>query len=108
VLLVHKQRVKPPECAPSFPQLKLCNQTLTFKEKTTFLGLTFDKYLKWDFHINSLIARCEKDLNLLRTIKGKEWGTDKKIVTGAYRSTRTIALQAECGELPLNYQREIN
>ncbi|WAR19989.1 hypothetical protein MAR_001827, partial [Mya arenaria] len=107
VLLVYKQRVKPPECSPSFPQLKLCNQTLTYNEKATFLGLTFDKYL---------------------TIKGKEWGTDKKclhkiyqslikskldygtlrIVTGAYRSTRTIALQAECGELPLNYQREIN
>ncbi|WAQ95053.1 hypothetical protein MAR_007524, partial [Mya arenaria] len=57
ILIVHKQRVKPPESSPYFLKLKLCNQTLTYNENAIFLGLTFNKYLKWDLHINSLIAR---------------------------------------------------
>ena len=75
-----------PEQNPDFPKLKLDTDILQYKEYATFLGLTFDKYLKWHIHIDNLIKRTEKDINLIRSVKGQKWGTDKKSLYNIYQS----------------------
>ena len=71
---------------PDFPKLRLGTDILQYKEYATFLGLTFDKYLKWHIHIDNLIKRTEKDINLIRSVKGQKWGTDKKSLYSIYQS----------------------
>ena len=70
----------------NLPKLTLCNNTLEYKENITFLGLIFDKTLTWQNHINSVIGRCEKDLNVIRSIKGKNWGSSKKCLATIYKA----------------------
>ena len=100
-------------------------------------------------HIDNLVKRVTKDINLLRSVKGNNWGTDKqsrftiyqsliksklnygsvvynsansgtyeklqkvqnkalKVITSCPRNTPSALLIAECGDLPLNLNREMN
>ena len=87
VVMFHLQsKLSAPEQNPDFPKLKLGTDILQYKEYATFLGLTFDKYLKWHIHIDNLIKRTEKDINLIRSVKGQKWGTDKKSLYNIYQS----------------------
>jgi hypothetical protein len=68
VLVIHRPKTTPPENKPNFPKLTLCEETLSYSETAKFLGLTFDKSLSWKYHINNLITRCNKDINLIKSI----------------------------------------
>jgi hypothetical protein len=110
------------------------------------LGLIFDQTLTWREHIKYVAAKARKSINLLVTLKGQTWGSNKSsllqiyrsiirskfdygsellytasnanlkildsiqhgclsICCGAAKTTPLIALQNECGELPLNIHR---
>ncbi len=109
--------------------------------------MILDSGLTWRPHVNDLIKRCRKDLNLMKLISGTCYGADKKalimiykalilskidygcilyhnaakstlakldviqnstlkIATGAYKATRTSALEAETAVKPLRLRRE--
>lgn len=86
VLIVHRKRIKAPEADPGFPRLKLGDNKLSYNTTAKFLGMYFDKHLSWKTHIDYLVKRCEKDLNVMRTIKGKSWGTNKKCLLTIYKA----------------------
>ena len=88
VLLVHNQR-QAPENNPNFPKLELRGKQLEYKKTAKFLGMLFDKRMSWSPHINDLITRCQRDLNLMKCIRGKEWGTDKKMPISYIRIINT-------------------
>jgi len=58
--------------------LTIFGQTIQYTNTAKLLGLTFDSNLSWRPHINSIKQRCEKDLNLIRAVRGQTWGTGKK------------------------------
>ncbi|XP_053398064.1 uncharacterized protein LOC128556576 [Mercenaria mercenaria] len=68
------------------PELKLCGKALEIAPTAKFLGMYFDQYLTWHHHINNLVNRCEKDINLLRLISGTNWGANKKTKLMLYNS----------------------
>ena len=70
----------------SLTKLRLCGKELEFQNNVRFLGIIFDRYLSWDDHINFVIGRCEKDINLIRAIKGQEWGANKKCLFTVYNA----------------------
>lgn len=84
VIIFLKGSVIPQELQTNFQKLTLCNKDLEYKEAITFLGMTFDKYLTWKQHINSLTKRCNSDINLMKAVKGNIWGTDKAILFKIY------------------------
>jgi len=51
-----------------------------------FLGVIFDRKLSWNEHINYIIDRCNKRINLLRALTGTDWGANKKTLIMLYRS----------------------
>ena len=67
-------------------RLTLNGKTLDFVDKVTFLGLTMDRKLTWKHHIDQLIVKCNKDLNLMRMISGTTFGADKKCLVNLYKA----------------------
>lgn len=59
-------------------------------EHFKYLGMWFDKRLTWAMHIQKIIERCKRVLNVMRCLKGTEWGADrtamKTIYSGLIRS----------------------
>lgn len=50
------------------------------------LGIIFDKKLTWKLHIKYLINRCQKSINMMRSISSISWRADKKCMLILYRS----------------------
>lgn len=41
-----------------------------------YLGIWFDERLTWKIHIGKMTEKCKKVLNILRCLKGNDWGAD--------------------------------
>ena len=85
VIIFRDKNSKLDEFNPKFPSLSLCGKKLKYADNAKFLGMTFDSKLKWDKHINELIKRCDKDINLLKCIKGQDWGCNKISLMTIYK-----------------------
>ena len=126
--------------------LKINNKPIKIEKVVKFLGMNFDSKLNWDHHITNIVTRCNKKINLIRSISGNRWGANKKnvltiykalirpildygceafdsasknilnklntiqynclkLACGAMTGTSLLALQNECGELPLELRR---
>nr|CAI5866778.1 unnamed protein product [Callosobruchus analis] len=59
---------------------------MAMKEKAKSLDIVFDTKLHWNDHIEYLITRCKKCVNLIRRLSGTRWGADREILIGIYRS----------------------
>ena len=66
--------------------LKLKNGIIKFESSVKFLGVIFDRRLTWRAHIQYVINRCNKRMNLLRAVSGNDWGADKKTLLTLYRT----------------------
>ena len=78
------------------PKLKIGNQELEYKTQGKFLGLTFDKGLHWVKHIDQLVLRCKKDLNLMRYLSGTKFGADKLTLMTIYKTLIRSKLDYGC------------
>lgn len=126
--------------------IKVNKQFIKMDNKVKFLGIIFDRKLNWQNHIQYIIEKCQKRLNLMRALTGYHWGASKKSLLAIYKalirsildygdvvyssaakhnlnklntiqtealrlccgasiSTAALALQNECGELPLHLRR---
>nr|CAH7738383.1 unnamed protein product [Callosobruchus chinensis] len=56
--------------AHSPPPLTLKGETITIKQQTKLLGIVFDTKPYWNDHIEYLITRCKKCINLIRSLSG--------------------------------------
>ena len=66
--------------------LKIKGDEIKFEKQVKFLGMILDQRLTWTKHINYIIDRCNRRLNILRALSGTDWGTDKKTMTTLYRT----------------------
>ena len=41
-----------------------------------YLGITLDRRLTFTEHINDLIQRCARGINIIKCIAGTDWGAD--------------------------------
>ena len=60
------------------PKLTLNNESLRYEQSVKFLGVHFTRNLSWKMHINHLITKARKNLNLLKIICSQPWGQDSK------------------------------
>jgi hypothetical protein len=59
---------------------------INFVKVTRFLGILLDRRLSFEQHISDLITRCRKDLNVMRMLRGTDFGTDKNSLLLLYKS----------------------
>ncbi len=105
-------------------------QTIEQVKVFKFLGVWFDAKLTWNEHIEKIDTKCKKILNVMRCLRGSEWGASTaamksmyialirseldygsivydsaakalRLCCGAFKTTPVSALQVEVGEMPL-------
>ena len=59
---------------------------IIFKTVVKFLGMLLDRKFTFNAHIKDLITRCERDLNLMRVLRGTDYGSDKNSLLLIYKS----------------------
>ena len=57
-----------------------------------FLGVWFEERMTWAVHISKTIERCEKVINVLRSLAGCEWGADRWTLRLIYQAMIRSAL----------------
>ena len=68
------------------PKLRINGQEISIKSEVKFLGLNFDYRLTWKIHIEHIIAKCKKRLNLMRNLKGTTWGATMPTLLTIYKA----------------------
>ena len=66
--------------------LKIRDEDMKFNSTVKFLGVIFDKRLTLRAHIQYIVNRCNKRMNLLRAVSGNDWGADKRTLLTLYRT----------------------
>ena len=59
---------------------------IKFEETVTFLGMLLDRKFTLLPHIKSITERCQRDLNLMRMLRGTDFGSDKNSLLLLYKS----------------------
>lgn len=76
-----------PKVEPAYrPVVKLNQTTLSMASNMKFLGLLFDPKLTYQAHITQLKSKCQKSLNLLKSVSSQNWGADQETLIRLYRS----------------------
>ncbi len=65
-------------------KLKLYKQDLERVYTVRFLGAWFDSRLTWREHIEKMVGRCKRVVNVMRGISGQEWGADRLALKAIY------------------------
>ena len=63
------------------PALTLLGDPLEYKQNVKFLGLIFTSKLTWNLHLNHIITKAIKSLNILKVISRLPWGKDTDTLT---------------------------
>jgi ribonuclease HI len=54
-------------------------------KEVKFLGVIFDSKLNWSNHINYIVDKCKRRLNILKSVSSQTWGASKKTLLVIYR-----------------------
>ena len=66
--------------------LKIGKEPIKQVNEVKFLGVTFDSELTFNKHINNIVESTKKTLNLLKAIKGTNWGASTKSMLMVYNA----------------------
>ena len=67
-------------------KLKVGQSTIVIKNSCKLLGVVFDKQLTWKPHIDFLVEKASKGLNIMRCVSGTNWGSNKETLITIYKS----------------------
>ncbi|XP_077975317.1 uncharacterized protein LOC144431279 [Styela clava] len=80
VVLFTRKRKLPPI------QLHINGVILPVRNEVRYLGVYFDRRLNYKRHIEYVVQKCSKRINLLRLLIGTSWGANKSPLLSLYRS----------------------
>ena len=78
------------------PELKLNNNQIPLVKEYKFLGVIFDSKMSFIPHIKYVKGKCQKALNLLKTVSRMDWGADQEVLLRLYRSHIRSKLDYGC------------
>lgn len=67
-------------------QLTLNGQNMVREKSVKFLGMVFDESLTWKDHITLIIEKCQKRINVLKSLTGTKWGAGKETMVILYKT----------------------
>jgi len=78
-----------------FP-LIIQGKEIAYKKQFKFLGVVFDSQLTWSPHIQYIVDKCARPLNLMRSISAQSWGGGKRVLLMVYRALILSLLDYGC------------
>ncbi len=67
-VMFSRKRVVPEVC------LKMYEKSLEREKVFKFLDMYFDAKLTWGEHVNKMVEKCQKVINIMRCVSGVKWG----------------------------------
>uniref|UniRef100_A0A1Y1K801 Reverse transcriptase domain-containing protein n=1 Tax=Photinus pyralis TaxID=7054 RepID=A0A1Y1K801_PHOPY len=67
------------------PVLFMNDRIISVVQEVKFLGLTFDRELRWSAHIQNVATTCRKSLNVIRVLAHHKWGAHPKTLLDLYK-----------------------
>ena len=67
------------------PRLKLGGEPISYQTSGKFLGVIFDSKLNFKEHIKELKIKCNKRINMMKALRGNEWGTSPETLMYTYK-----------------------
>ena len=61
-----------------------------------YLGLWMDERLTWNHHIDKVLSKCEKVINILRSLAGSDWGAERDTLLMIYQAMIRSNLDYGC------------
>lgn len=78
------------------PKLKLQNNTIEYVDDVKFLGITFDKKLRWKKHLENIKKECTQRLNIIKMLGHQKWGASKDILLRLYQTIIRSKIEYSC------------
>ena len=78
------------------PLLKIDDKDIEIVQTYTFLGMMFDSRLTWKPHLDNIVTKCNKRLNVLKCIVGSDWGSDTQSLLLLFRTLIRPILDYGC------------
>ena len=66
--------------------MKIGNDKIRFVTEHKFLGLIWDSELTFHAHIQNLLKKCRKSLNIIKILSYSNWGSDTKTLLKLFRT----------------------
>ena len=101
---IHFCDCKDPTCPD--PTLKLGDTEIRFVNEHKFLGLIWDKELTFHSHIQNLLKKCRKSLNIIKILSYSNWGSDSKTLLKLFRTL--IRSKIDYGSIVYRSAKDIN
>ncbi|CAK1599200.1 unnamed protein product [Parnassius mnemosyne] len=76
--------------------LSINNNIIPVHENVKYLGLWLDKSLRWTKHVNEIVEKTSKFLNILKVLSGPAWGVHPKHMRTIYISLLRSRLDFGC------------
>ena len=72
----------------NFPEIniKLDNVRIPTSDHVKYLGVVFDSKLNWSKHVNYIINKLSRRVNILKAISSNSWGANKKTLSIVYKA----------------------
>jgi ribonuclease HI len=77
VVFTNKHRVPP-------TSISIDREEIPVKESIRFLGIVLQRKLSWNMNIDSIIAKCEKNLNIIKAVSRVWWGAHPSTLKTLY------------------------
>ena len=77
-------------------ELKIYGSPLEKVKVFKFLGVWLEERMTWAVHIRKIVEKCDKVINILRSLAGCEWGADREVMQLIYRAMVRSAFDYGC------------
>ena len=81
------------------PVLKINGNELKIERNPKFLGVIMDERLVWQHCIEYIAGKCNRRLNLMRSVQHNEWGASKKALLLIYKALIRPILDYACAAI---------
>lgn len=71
---------------PGSLKIKIADCEISSSETARFLGIIFDYKMTFTPHINAILTKCNKALNIIKYLRGTWWGADPQTLLLLYKS----------------------
>ena len=72
------------------------NRLVFLETKGLFADFRFEERMTWAVHVSKILLKCEKVLNVIKSLAGCEWGADRETMLLIFQAMMRYSLDYGC------------